>query len=41
MLASIGTEAARSALRSAAEADSPAADPAAQALRTLDEIDGR
>jgi hypothetical protein len=41
VLASIGTPAARSALRSAAEADSPAADPAAQALRTLDDIDGR
>jgi hypothetical protein len=40
VLASIGTPAARSALRSAVETDSPAADPAAQALRTLDDIDG-
>ena len=40
VLASIGTPAARSALRAAAETDSPAADPAAQALRTLDDIDG-
>jgi hypothetical protein len=40
VLASIGTPAARSALRAAAESDSPAADPAAQALRTLDDIDG-
>jgi hypothetical protein len=41
VLASIGTPAARSALRAAAKTDSPAADPAAQALRTLDDIDGR
>jgi hypothetical protein len=40
VLASIGTPAARSALRRAAEADSPAAGPAARALRTLDDIDG-
>src|SRR5690349_4327671 len=37
VLASIATPAARSALRRAAEAGSPAA---AQALRTLDDIDG-
>jgi len=40
VLASIGTPAARSALRRAAEADWPAAGPAARALRTLDDIDG-
>jgi len=39
VLASIGTPAARSALRHAAEADSPAAGAAARALRTLDDID--
>ena len=40
VLASIGTPAARSALRRAVEAGSPAADPAAEALRTLDDADG-
>ena len=40
VLASIATPAARSALRRAAQTGSPAADPAAQALRTLDEVDG-
>ena len=40
VLASIGTPAARSALRQAADADSPAAGPAARALRTLDDIEG-
>jgi hypothetical protein len=39
VLAGIGTDAARSALRRAAEAGSAAAEPAARALRTLDEID--
>jgi hypothetical protein len=39
VLASIGTPAARSALRQAADADSPAAGAAARALRTLDDID--
>jgi hypothetical protein len=39
VLASIGTPAARNALRRAAEADSPAAGAAARALRTLDDID--
>src|SRR3954453_9553628 len=40
VLPSIGPPAARSALRSAAEADSGPAEPAARALRTLDDIDG-
>ena len=41
VLASIGTDAARNTLRRAAAAGSAAAEPAARALRTLDDIDGR